>query len=150
MLEDGPLEKPGRHDGLLGLPLFLWSFSLLCDVAYLAGPRLQLWTDLAFYAIVGGLIGAVGAALNGEYELREVSISRRRLLMRLHVGLDVVAIALFAVNVWLRQLAESTELRMALLSAVGLSVLCVAVWLGRVPVGLSRLAAPAALRRSRI
>jgi uncharacterized membrane protein len=150
MLEDGPLEKGGALDGLLGLPLFLWSFSLLCDVAYLAGSRYQFWTDLAFYAIVGGLIGAVGAALHGEHALREVPISRRRLLMRLHVGLDVVAIALFAVNVWLRQLAESTELRMALLSAVGLSVLCVAAWLGRLPAGVSRLAAPAALRRSRI
>ena len=150
MPEDGSLERRGPYDGLLGLPLFLWSFSLLCDLAYLAAPRFLFWTDLAFYAIVAGLIGSIGAALRGGHALSAVSISRRRLLTRLHLGLDVMAISIFALSVWLRQLAESIEPYMAALSAVGLSVLCVAAWLRRVPAGESRLTVPASLPRSRV
>jgi uncharacterized membrane protein len=150
MLEDGLIERRRPYDGLLGLPLFLWSFSLLCDLAYLAGSRHQLWTDLAFYAIVAGLIGSVGAALQGEHALRAVSISRRRLLVRLPIGLDVAAIGIFALNVWLRQLADNTAPYMAALSAVGLCLLCAAAWLRRMPAGVSRVPAPAPLRRSRV
>jgi hypothetical protein len=121
---------------LLGLPLLLWLFSLLCDVAYLVGPRLEALADLAVYAIVAGLIGAIGAALNAGQAMRAVPASRRRLLISAQVTLDLSAIALFSISVFLRQLSDTTEPFMATLSVAGLSLLGTSAWLSRRPAEL--------------
>jgi len=43
---------------LIVFPIGLWIFSLACDLIRLAGGTRDAWFIVAFYTMVGGLIGA--------------------------------------------------------------------------------------------
>jgi len=65
------------HPMLVVFPIGLWVFSFVADLVRVAGGA-PLWTDLAFYSMLGGLIGALavvyvhGVAVGTE---REISIT---------------------------------------------------------------------------
>lgn len=40
---------------LIALPVGWWAFSLFCDLLYLGGLEARLWSNLALFAMVGGL-----------------------------------------------------------------------------------------------
>lgn len=50
------------HPMLVIFPISLWIFSLACDLIYLAGLSGEAWAIVAFYSMVGGLIGALCAS----------------------------------------------------------------------------------------
>ena len=53
------------HPMLIVFPIGLWFFSLACDLIRLAGATNDAWSIVAFYAMVGGLFGALVAAVPG-------------------------------------------------------------------------------------
>ena len=57
------------HPMLVVFPIGLWIFSLACDLIRLAGASAEIWTNVAFIAMVGGLIGALCAAVPGAIDL---------------------------------------------------------------------------------
>lgn len=103
---------------LPAIALALWIGSLFCDLLYLAGAEAALWSPLALYTMVGGLIAALAAAAP---RLKEFSPA--------HMPVDLVVASLYAANLWLRLGdAPSTGLAIAL-SVIGVSVLAVSSWL---------------------
>ena len=54
------------HPMIIPFPIALWVFSLIADLIYLWGGN-PLWRDyIAFYTLLGGIIGgAAGAILGG-------------------------------------------------------------------------------------
>ena len=51
------------HPMLVVFPIGLWVFALACDFIRLAGASVQTWSAVGFATMVGGLIGALGAAI---------------------------------------------------------------------------------------
>jgi uncharacterized membrane protein len=53
------------HPMLIVFPIGLWIFSLTCDLIRLAGGSGNAWSTVALFSMVGGLIGALLAAIPG-------------------------------------------------------------------------------------
>ena len=54
---------------LVPVPIGCWLFSFACDLAFVLGSGASLWFTLGFWTMIGGLIGALGAAVPGVVEL---------------------------------------------------------------------------------
>ena len=105
---------------LSALALSLWIASLFCDLLYLGGAEAAIWAPLALYTLVGGFAAALAAAVP----------QLRKLVAIAHVPVDLIVLALYALNLSLR-LGETPSTALAIaLSMVGVSFLAVSSWLG--------------------
>lgn len=126
VLEGKPLRSP-LHPAMVHLPIALFPLSLLLDLAswMLPRPELQLVRG-AFGLLVAGLITAVLAAVFGMVDYTEIrSDHPAKRTATLHMVLNLVALALFALGAGLRfdQLGEARTAVLPLvvsLAAVGL------------------------------
>jgi uncharacterized membrane protein len=57
------------HPMLIVFPIGLWIFSLACDLIRLAGATTDAWSTVAFFSMIGGLVGALCAAVPGFIDL---------------------------------------------------------------------------------
>lgn len=123
------------HPMLIVLPIGLWIFSLACDLIHLAGVP-GAWSIVALCSMIGGLIGALCAAVPGFIDLlfdkggappvKKVALTR--------MTINLVVVVLFAINTGLRAsgLAAPDAIVTApvLLSIIGVAMLFVSGWLG--------------------
>jgi hypothetical protein len=61
----------------------------------------NIWTDVAFYTMIGGIVGAFLAAIPGLVDLISLS-GRPKTLGIWHMAINLVAVAVFVVNALLR------------------------------------------------
>jgi uncharacterized membrane protein len=54
---------------LIVFPVGLWIFSLACELIRLAGASGNAWQRSRFFSVIGGLIGALCAAVPGVIDL---------------------------------------------------------------------------------
>lgn len=88
------------HPMLVVFPLGLFIFALLCDVAYLT-TRDQSFATVAYWDIVGGIIGGLLAAIFGTVDWFAIPRGTRAKAIGVWHGVgNVVVVGLFAVN-WL-------------------------------------------------
>ncbi len=124
------------HPMLIVFPIGLWVFSLACDLIRLAGAPGSAWVTVAFFTMIGGLIGALCAAVPGFIDLffykGGAAPVKKTALM--HMTINLAVVVLYAINIWLRAkngANVSTGLSApVLLSIVGVALLCVSGWLG--------------------
>lgn len=124
------------HPMLIVFPIGLWIFSLVCDLLRLAGAPGDAWSTVAFYTMIGGLIGALLAAIPGFIDLlfykwgappvKKIAVT--------HMTINLAVVVLYAINIWLRA-AETSDPSAStgapvLLSIVGVALLAVSGWLG--------------------
>jgi uncharacterized membrane protein len=120
------------HPMLVPFPIGLWVFSLACDLIYAFGSQNPVWKTVALYTMIGGLIGALCAAIPGLIDLLSLPAGPRSTAI-LHMSINLVIVALFAVNIWMRVrapdagAASNTPLW---LSVVAIGLLLVSGWLG--------------------
>src|SRR6185436_18347841 len=89
------------HSLLVSIPIGLWVFSLVCDGIAFARNGGFAWERAAFYAVGGGVIGALLAAVPGLVDL----FSLRGPLQRIglwHMAVNLCSVALFSVSFWMR------------------------------------------------
>lgn len=118
------------HPILVTLPIGLFVFSFVCDLISRSRGT-PIWSEVARYTLGGGLVGALLAAVPGLIDYGTVRAPRPRRLATAHLGLNLLAVALFALSFWARVRPEQAPvLHPFWLSAVGIVVLAVAGWLG--------------------
>src|SRR5437868_5838710 len=120
------------HPMLVAFPIALWTASLICDLLGLAMKKPELWSA-GFYAIVGGCIGAVLAAIPGAIDWKTVvppnSSAKTRGLI--HGSVNTVVLILFIIEAVRRGDAGTTPDRVAvLLSVIGVALVSYSGWLG--------------------
>jgi uncharacterized membrane protein len=113
------------HPMLVAIPIGLWIFSLVCDLAPLFGAASPSWPIVALYTLAGGIAGALLAAVPGFIDLLSLASPIRRTAL-IHMGINLTVVALYAVNLWLR--LNGTTL--VWLSVLALGLLVVSGWLG--------------------
>ena len=118
------------HPMLIAFPIGLWGFSLFCDLAYHGGAQNVFWKDMAFYTMAGGFITALVAAVPGLVDYGTIIDRRVKQIGTSHLVLNLVVVALYAVNLWLRRGAPPDRTGPVWLSAVSLALLVVSGWLG--------------------
>lgn len=123
------------HPMLVPLPIGLLFGSVVADIAYIITGESVMWSNIAFWTLIGGLIMAIVAAAAGfgEYWLL-ARFTDARDLARTHMTLNLVAVALFFISFLLRLnevTLTGTRFGAAFaLSVVGILVLGVSGWLG--------------------
>jgi uncharacterized membrane protein len=124
------IAKHPLHPMLIVFPVGLWLFSLVCDIAVLSGATSPGWQTSALYTMVGGLVGALVAAVPGLIDLLSLHVPRLRTIALTHMTLNLIVVALYAVNIWLR-LQGTADMRVpVLLSVIAVIMLAVSGWLG--------------------
>jgi uncharacterized membrane protein len=124
------------HPMLIVFPIGLWIFSLACDLIRLAGASGEAWITVAFYSMVGGLIGALCAAVPGLIDLiyYKGGTPPVKKIALTHMTINLIVVALYAINTWLRAGefgVEGASLSTpVLLSIIGVGLLFVSGWLG--------------------
>jgi uncharacterized membrane protein len=115
------------HPMLVPIPIGLWLFSFACDLARLGGGTSPNWEIAAYYTMIGGVVGAVVAALPGTVDMLSLPGGLRRIAL-IHMALNVGVGALYAVNAWQRS-RGALEIG-TWLSVVGVAALGISGWLG--------------------
>src|SRR5687767_7596423 len=90
------------HPMLVTIPIGLWIFSLVCDFIAMRSASPETWNVVALYALVGGIVGALVAAIPGLIDLvslRDPAIKKTGLI---HMGINLTVVALYVINAWLR------------------------------------------------
>jgi uncharacterized membrane protein len=116
------------HAMLVPLPIGLWIFALVGDVAVHAGGG-NAWRTVAFYCLGGGIVGALLAAIAGLIDLLSLPPGRTRTVAVWHMCLNLAAVAVFALNFGMRLQTDDHSGRM-LLTLAGIVIIGASGWLG--------------------
>src|SRR5688572_13784690 len=96
------LGKHPIHPMLVVFPIGLWIFSLVCDLIYLAGGEAQLWKAMAFYTMLGGVVGALLAAVPGFIDYLSLPAGRAKKIATSHMIFNLIVVVLFIFNLGVR------------------------------------------------
>ena len=136
MYTPASIAKHPIHPMLLVFPIGLRVFSLACDLIRLTGASGDAWATVALYAMVGGLIGALCAAVPGFIDLLyyKGGAPPVKKIALTHMTINLIAVVLYAINIWLR-VSDPTSIgpnisTPVILSIIGVALLCVSGWLG--------------------
>jgi len=117
------------HPMLVPIPIGLWLFSLVCDLVYRLGPGDTVWYTVATYNLVAGIVGALAAAVFGLLDMRVLPAHVKH-IAKMHMTINLVVVALYLVNAWLRiRPGEYSDVPL-LMSIVAVALLAVSGWLG--------------------
>jgi uncharacterized membrane protein len=112
---------------LVPIPIGLWIFSLVCDLVHRFGGQSPNWEVVAWYTMIGGIIGALAAALPGLVDLVSLPPHVKRFGIP-HMALNLTIVALYAVNAWMRR--DGVTDAAIWLSVLAVILLGVSGWLG--------------------
>jgi uncharacterized membrane protein len=123
------------HPMIIPFPIALWVFSLVADVIYLWRGN-PIWKDwIAFYALLGGIIGAVVAAVPGLIDWLSITDRAVVRIANWHARLNVIALLVFAASFYLRttsgaSLVNNNYTIPIALSVLGVVLITISGWLG--------------------
>jgi uncharacterized membrane protein len=117
------------HPMLVPIPIGLWIFSFVCDLTFVLGSGVSLWFTLSFWTMIGGLVGALLAAVPGFIDMLSLSAQPKRLALT-HMALNATIILLYAINIGTRIQGASIAGAPLILSVAGIGLLAVSGWLG--------------------
>jgi uncharacterized membrane protein len=117
------------HPMLVAIPIGLWIFSLVCDLIQAGGNPNPAWPTVAFYCMGGGIAGALLAALPGMIDLASLPPGPRKTGL-IHMTINLVVVALYAANFWLRRDNPLQPGNLVWLSFLSIGLLVISGWLG--------------------
>jgi uncharacterized membrane protein len=145
------------HPMLVVFPLGLLATSVVWDLFFL-GTGNRMWGQLAFYTILAGLVGGLLAAIPGFVDWLAIPRNTRAFgVGALHLGLNLLVVALFALSAILRGATryDAPTIGVMIVGWVGVLVAVISGWLGgelveQLGVGVNphaNLNAPSSLQR---
>ena len=129
MTSPASFAKHPIHPVLVVFPIGLWVFSFVCDLAFAATGHVS-WYDAGFYAMAGGIFGGLAAAIPGFIDLMSIDKPAVRRIGITHMLLNVFAVALFSINLFLRTQMAAGAVVPVSLSVIGLVLILISGWLG--------------------
>ena len=118
------------HPMLVALPIGLWIFSLVADIIGFSRWGSAAWRVVALYTLGGGVVTALIAAVPGLIDLLSVQEPKLKRFGVAHMTLNLLAVAIFTIDWWLR-CRQATDARTTfILSFAGVVFILVSGWLG--------------------
>jgi uncharacterized membrane protein len=114
---------------LVAIPIGLWIFSFVCDLAVVFGSTNPAWPTVALYTMAGGVVGALLAAIPGLIDLLSLPAHPRKTAIA-HMSINLTVVALYVVNLWVRWDAPGATGLPFWLSLIAIGLLVVSGWLG--------------------
>jgi uncharacterized membrane protein len=121
------LAKHPIHPMLVVFPIGLWIFSLVCDLIGMGVATTGVWFTVALYTMVGGLIGALAAAVPGLIDLLyyKGGAPPVKKIALTHMTINLIVVVLYAVNIWLRISGQESMKVPVVLSIIGVCMIAV-------------------------
>ncbi len=129
MASPASVKKHPLHPMLVAVPIGLWVFALVCDLAAATGST-GPWRTVALYTTVGGIVGAVVAAVPGLIDYFSIDEAAMRRIATFHLVVNVCALIIFAINLWSRLTLPATSVVPLILSLIGVTGIGIGGWLG--------------------
>ncbi len=129
MASPASVAKHPIHPMFVVFPIGLWVFSFVMDLIYYFGSGTEIWNTVALYTMIGGIVGALFAAVPGFIDFLSLSGERRR-IASIHMGINLSLVVLFIVNAALRFSGTPVLPGPMVLSLIGVIFLGVSGWLG--------------------
>ena len=123
------IAKHPIHPMLVGVPIGCWLFSFACDLAFVLGSGASLWFTLAFWTMIGGVVGAIGAAVPGVVDMLSLQ-GRPKKIALTHMAINITVVLLYAVNIGMRLEGAAVAGLPFAFSIAGVLLLAVSGWLG--------------------
>ncbi|HEX6705845.1 MAG TPA: DUF2231 domain-containing protein [Albitalea sp.] len=118
------------HPMLVTIPIGLWVFSLVSDLVGMRSAAPETWHLVAYWTMIGGIVGALAAAVPGLIDLLSLKQAAVKKTALMHMGINLTVVGLYVVNAYLRH-NESQGLGVPVaLSVIAILMLLVSGWLG--------------------
>jgi uncharacterized membrane protein len=118
------------HPMLVPIAIGCWVFSFVADLICLSTGNTAPWQMLAYYTMIGGIVGALAAALPGLVDLISLPPGPVKRTAFTHMGLNLTIVALYVCNAFMRH-GNPEKLNSAIgLSALTIVMLLASGWLG--------------------
>jgi uncharacterized membrane protein len=114
---------------LAAFPIGLWIFALVCDVVHAAGGD-TVWQTVATYCIAAGIVGALVAAVPGLIDYFSIDEAAMKKSANLHLAVNLGAVAIFAINLWIRFRVPAESYLPLGMSVVGVLAIAIGGWGG--------------------
>ena len=123
------------HPMLIPFPIALLVFSLIADLIYLWQGNPVWESYIAFYTLMGGLIGGAAAAIPGLIDWATLTDRDAVRVANWHARVNIITLVIFAASFYLRTSGGAAWLPSIptlpiILSIVGVIGLTIAGWLG--------------------
>jgi uncharacterized membrane protein len=118
------------HPMLVTIPIGLWVFSFVSDLVTMRSSAPETWHVVAYWTMVGGIVGALMAAIPGLIDLLSLSDTALKKTALTHMGINLTVVALYVVNAYLRHQAPQSLSVPFTLSLIAILMLLVSGWLG--------------------
>jgi uncharacterized membrane protein len=129
MATPASIQKHPLHPMLIPFPIALWIFSFAGDVIHMTGLGGMVWKDIALYTMIGGLFGALAAAIPGYIDYRSIADPAVKRVGFWHMLTNLSIVVLFSLNIVLRIIWEAATIPI-ILSLIGVTLLGLSGWLG--------------------
>jgi uncharacterized membrane protein len=117
------------HPMLVPIAIGGFILSFVFDIVCLKTGDTSLWPTVAYYTMIGGIVGALCAAIFGFIDMLSLSGYTKRVALT-HMGINLLVVAMYIVNAWMRN-TNPESLRIPMwLSLIALILLVVSGWLG--------------------
>jgi len=118
------------HPMLVPIAIGCFVLSFAADMICLSTGTTNPWSMLAYYAMLGGILGALAAAVPGLIDLLSLPAGYTKSVAVKHMSLNLLIVAIYVCNAWLRHnQPESLKMPMTL-SLITILMLLVSGWLG--------------------
>ncbi|MGZ8845697.1 MAG: DUF2231 domain-containing protein [Pyrinomonadaceae bacterium] len=123
------------HPMLIPFPIALLVFSFIADLIFLWKGN-PIWRDyIAFYTMLGGIVGGAAAAIPGLIDWATLTDRATVKVANWHARVNIITLLIFVASFYLRTTGgaawiPSMPLLPVLLSVVGVIGLSIAGWLG--------------------
>jgi uncharacterized membrane protein len=107
---------------------FLLSF--VFDIVCLASGTPDPWSTVAYYTMIGGIVGALVAAMFGFADMLSLPSGYTKRIALTHMGINLTVVVLYACNAWMRHDAHAVSGTPFVLSLIAIVLLVVSGWLG--------------------
>ena len=115
------------------VPIAIGGFilSFIFDVVCIATGSADPWATVAYYTMIGGIVGALAAAVFGLVDLVSLPAGYTKRIGLTHMVINLAVVGLFICNAWLRH-ADPAAIGGTpfFLSLIGVALLAVSGWLG--------------------
>jgi uncharacterized membrane protein len=117
------------HPMIVPIAIGCFLFSFAADIICCVTGANEPWNTLAYYTMIGGILGALVAALPGLVDLLSLPPAIRGTAIT-HMTINLIVVALFICNAWMRHNAPQDLKVPMILSTIAILMLVVSGWLG--------------------
>ena len=118
------------HPMLVPIAIGCFVFSFAADVICMVRGNPNLWNPLAYYVMLGGIVGALAAALPGLIDLLSLPPGPVKKIAVTHMSINLLVVAIYVWNAWMRHVSPADLKVPMILSAVTILMLLFSGWLG--------------------